>query len=56
MLIQTDKKIWTPDNSNLLRYKAKIDEGEILVGQELYMELENLIDDIQHNDEYYYDT
>lgn len=56
MLIQTEKKIWTPDNSNLLRYKAKIDEGEILVGQELYMELENLIDDIQHNDEYYYDT
>lgn len=56
MLIQTDKKIWTPDNSNLLRYKAKIDEGEILVGQELYLELENLIDDIQHNDEYYYDT
>lgn len=56
MLIQTEKKIWTPDNSNLLRYKAKIDEGEILVGQELYLELENLIDDIQHNDEYYYDT
>jgi phage terminase large subunit-like protein len=56
MLIQTDKKIWTPDNSSLLMYKAKIDEGEILVGQELYMELENLIDDIQHNDEYYYDT
>lgn len=56
MLIQTDKKIWTPDNSNLLMYKAKIDEGEILVGQELYMELENLIDDIHHNDEYYYDT
>lgn len=56
MLIQTEKKIWTPDNSNLLRYKAKIDEGEILVGQELYLELENLIDDIHHNDEYYYDT
>jgi phage terminase large subunit-like protein len=56
MLIQTEKKIWTPDNSSLLMYKAKIDEGEILVGQELYMELENLIDDIQHNDEYYYDT
>lgn len=48
--------IWTPDNSYLLRYKAEIDEGKILVGQELYMELENLIDDLFHNDEYYYNT
>lgn len=48
--------IWTPDNSNLLRYKAEIDEGKILVGQELYLELENLVDDLFHNDEYYYDT
>ena len=55
MLI-SEKKIWTPDNSNLLRYKAEIDEGKILVGQELYMELENLIDDLFHNDEYFYDT
>lgn len=47
--------IWTPDNSYLLRYKAEIDEGKILVGQELYMELENLIDDLLHNDEYFYD-
>ena len=55
MLI-SERKIWTPDNSNLLRYKAEIDEGEIIVGQELYMELENLVDDLFHNDEYYYDT
>jgi phage terminase large subunit-like protein len=48
--------IWTPDNSFLLRYKAEIDDGKILVGQELYQELENLIDDLLHNDEYYYDT
>ena len=48
--------IWTPDNSFLLLYKATIDEGKILVGQELYLELENLIDDLFHNDEYYYDT
>lgn len=48
--------IWTPDNSSLLLYKAEIDEGKILVGQELYQELENLIDDLLHNDEYYYDT
>lgn len=51
-----ERKIWTPDNSYLLRYKAEIDEGNILVGQELYMELENLVDDLFHNDEYFYNT
>lgn len=50
------KKIWTPDNSSLLRYKAEIDEGKILVGQELYRELKNLVDDLFHNDNFYYDT
>lgn len=48
--------MWTPDNSYLLKYKAEIDEGKILVGQELYMELENLTDDLFHNDDYYYNT
>ena len=48
--------VWTPDNSNLLKYKAEIDYGDILVGQELYMELENLVDDLFHNDDYFYDT
>ena len=56
MLIQENGKIWTPDNSSLLLYKAKIDCGEILVGQELYRELENLVEDLFHCDEYYYDT
>lgn len=51
-----EKKIWTPDNSDLLRYKAEIDNGKIIVGQELFMELENLCDDLFHNDEYFYDT
>ena len=55
MLIQ-EKTIWTPDNSKLLLYKATIDEGEIIVGQELYMELENLIEDLFHNDDYFYNT
>ena len=55
MLIQ-EKTIWTPDNSNLLLYKARIDEGEIIVGQELYMELENLVEDLFNNDNYFYDT
>lgn len=48
--------VWTPDNSNLLRYKAEIDVGSIIVGRELYMELENLIDDLENNSDYYYDT
>lgn len=51
-----EKKNWTADNSFLLRYKSEIDNGKILVGQELYTELENLIDDLIHNDEYFYDT
>lgn len=48
--------IWTPDNSCLLLYKAEIECGKILVGQELYQELCNLDDDLKHNDEYFYDT
>lgn len=48
--------IWTADNSDLLRYKAEIDCGQIIVGQELYMELERLEDDIAHNEDYFYDT
>lgn len=54
MLIQ-HKKIWTPDNSYLLLYHAKIEAGEILVGRLLWRELENLKEDF-HNDEYFYDT
>lgn len=55
MLI-TEKTIWTPDNSFLLKYKASIDAGEIIAGQELIMELENLQEDLFYNDDYYYDT
>ena len=47
--------IWTPDNSDLLRYKAEIEQGNIITGQELYMELCNLAEDL-NCDEYYYDT
>ena len=54
MLVQ-EKKIWTPDNSYLLEYKAKIEVGEILVGQELYQELCNLEEDLKC-DEYFYNT
>lgn len=54
MIIQ-QKKIWTPDNSFLLEYHARIECGEILVGQELWQELQNLKEDFR-NDEYFYDT
>lgn len=54
MLIK-EKKIWTPDNSFLLEYHAKIECGEIIVGQELWQELQNLKEDFR-NDAFYYDT
>ena len=54
MLIQ-EKIIWTPDNSFLLEYHARIECGEMLVGQELWQELKNLKEDFQ-NDAFYYDT
>ena len=54
MVIQ-QKKIWTPDNSFLLEYHAKIEAGEIIVGRELWQELNNLKEDFL-NDAYIYDT
>ena len=54
MLIK-ERTIWTPDNSFLLEYKGRIDAGEILVGNELYTELENLEEDLK-DDEYFYDV
>lgn len=47
--------IWSEDNSHLLRYRAEIQSGSIIAGQEMIMELDNLAEDF-HNDEYYYDT
>ena len=38
----------------LIEYKKEIDKGNIVVGQELYLELENLISDLD-NKEYYFD-
>lgn len=54
MLIK-ERKIWTPDNSFLLEYHARIECGEISVGKELWQELQNLKEDFL-NDAYYYDT
>lgn len=50
-----NKTIWTPDNSFLLEYHAKIETGEIIAGRELWQELNNLANDF-HNDEYFYNT
>lgn len=48
-------KKWTPDNSYLLEYHARIETGEIIVGRELWTELERLKEDIV-TDAYIYDT
>lgn len=48
-------KLWTPDNSYLLEYHARIETGEIIVGRELWTELERLKEDIV-TDAYIYDT
>ena len=54
MLIQ-NKTIWTPDNSYLLEYHARIETGEIIVGRELWQELNNLREDLLC-DAYIYNT
>jgi phage terminase large subunit-like protein len=54
-LLINEKKIYTPDNSALLEYKARIETGEILVGRELWQELTRLADDMS-NERYFYDT
>lgn len=53
MLI-TSKTIWTPDNSYLLEYRGKAETGEIVIGQELWTELDNLAEDML-SDRYTYD-
>lgn len=53
MLIK-NQTIWTPDNSYLLEYRERILTGEIIAGQELILELNNLAEDL-HDDTYFYD-
>lgn len=48
------KTIWTPDNSYLLEYRGRAETGEIVIGQELQLELDNLAEDLQ-SDRYFYD-
>lgn len=45
---------WTPDNSYLLEYKARAESGEIIIGQLLQIELDNLAESFR-DDRYYYD-
>lgn len=47
--------VWSPDNSRLLLYKAEIEAGKIIVGQDMYQELKNLHEDIRSG-KYVYDT
>lgn len=49
-----ERTIWTPDNCYLLEYKARCEAGEFIIGQELWLELSNLAEDLQ-NDRYIYD-
>ena len=53
-MVITKKTIWTPDNSYLLEYRTKAETGEIVIGQELWMELDNLAEDLK-NDRYIFD-
>ena len=55
MIILPEKKIWTPDNSFLLEYQARIETGEIIAGRELITELNRLKEDIVA-DAYIYNT
>ena len=51
--VRRSKTIWTPDNSYLLEYRARCEVGEIIIGQELAIELDNLAEDLR-NDRYVY--
>lgn len=45
MLIH-EKTIWTPDNSDLLKYREMARCGDVVIGQDLQIELDNLAEDI----------
>lgn len=41
-----ERTIWTPDNSDLLKYRAQAMAGDVVIGEELRLELDNLAEDI----------
>ena len=45
---------WTPDNCYLLEYRGRAESGEVVIGQELWMELDNLAEDLA-SERYIYD-
>lgn len=49
-----ERKVWTPDNCYLLEYEARCGYGEFIIGQELWLELHKLAEDLK-NDRYQYD-
>jgi phage terminase large subunit-like protein len=49
-----ERKVWTPDNCFLLEYEARCGYGEFIIGQELWLELNKLAEDLK-NDRYEYD-
>lgn len=53
MLIN-ERTIWTPDNCHLLEYKERCEAGEFIIGQELWLALRNLAEDLK-DDRYEYD-
>lgn len=53
-ILINEKTIWTPDNSYLLEYRGRAETGEIVIGQELWAELDNLAEDMT-SDRYIFD-
>ena len=54
--MKIDNSIYNESNCNLLKYYSEIEKGNIIAGRELIKELENLVNDLKYNDEYFYDT
>ena len=54
--MKLDNKDLNENNCYLLKYYAEIQKGNIIAGYELKQELENLVNDLKYNDEYFYDT
>ena len=44
----------TIDNNHILQYNAKIESGDIIVGNKIYKVYKHLADKVSHEDEYYY--
>lgn len=54
--MKPDNNDLNENNCYLLKYYAEIQKGNIIAGYELKQELENLVNDLKYNDEYFYDT